>query len=67
MGTDLPPSEAPSGATVGRKRRNIVIRRNPPGELDESGRSARRRAVYPSPVGDVNRDRPLVCEATDVA
>jgi hypothetical protein len=67
MGADLPPSAAPRGAAVGRKRRNIVIRRNPPGELDESGRSARRGAVYAPPVDDVNRDRPLVCEATDVA
>jgi hypothetical protein len=30
MGADLPPSTAPVGAIVGRKRRSIVIRRNPP-------------------------------------
>jgi hypothetical protein len=30
MGADLPPSTALVGAIVGRKRRSIVIRRNPP-------------------------------------
>jgi hypothetical protein len=31
MGTELPPSTAPSGAVVGRLRRNFfIIRRNPP-------------------------------------
>ena len=49
MGTDLPRSTAQIGAVVRRKSGRIVIRRRPPGELDEggdmhaSGQSRRRR------------------------
>jgi hypothetical protein len=45
MGTDLPPSTAPSGAVVGRKSRWFIFIRRRLRELDEGERSARRAAV----------------------
>jgi hypothetical protein len=46
MGTDLPLTAAPIGAVVGRKSRWFIFMRSRLRELDEGGRSARRRAVY---------------------
>jgi hypothetical protein len=46
MGTDLPLASTPRGADVGRKSRWFIFIRSDLRELDEGGRSARRRAVY---------------------
>jgi hypothetical protein len=64
MGTDLPPSTALVGAIVGRKRRSIVIRRNPPESWTRAGDLPRRRAVYAPAEGVVNLGAGVVANKT---
>src|SRR3954453_20424322 len=65
MGTELPRSAAPSGATLRRKIRVFIFIRSRLRELDEGGRSARRRAVYARRLRAVNRRNDDVALATD--
>src|SRR5438309_9089814 len=67
MGADLPPLGALIGATVGRKRRSIVIRRNPPtswtraGDLRAGGQSTRgdrRASTRPNAMSATRQEAP---------